>query len=283
MKTVTKMSAVFGAIAMLSGCASNYDVAGVSAMSDKGDAFASALHKRYIERAEFEVGEGDWASVGFFNSRAEMAANGEAPAAQMPSDRNLKVDANDIAQSYETLSAALKTNAPQVTPDACALSQTWFEHWMEQSAEGHQPTHVTAARSEFEKAMPNCKGEVAAMPAPAPMPSAMSASFLIYFDHNSSDLTKNGKLITAIASRVGMNAYASRAVLVGHTDSSGASAYNVALSQKRAQTVADAMLANGFPAAEVRSAHAGEKDLMVKTGDGVREGKNRRVEIRFEK
>ena len=276
MNKITKVSAVFGAIAMLSGCASNYDVPQVAAMADKGDAFASALHKRYIERAEFE------ASVGFFTTRAKMAANGEAPAVQMPSDRNLKIDVNDIAQSYETLTAALKTNAPQVAPDACALSQTWFEHWMEQSAEGHQPGHVVIARSAYKKAIPDCKGEVA-MAKPAPMPSAMSASFIVYFDHDSSALTKEGKTIVNLASGVGMGAYASRAVLVGRTDSSGASAYNMALSQKRAQVVADAMLAKGFPAAEVRSSHAGETDLRVKTGDGVREGQNRVVEIRFER
>lgn len=275
MKTVIKASAVLGTVALLAGCSTNYNVAQVSAMADQGGAFASALHKRYIERAEFEVGEGDWASVGFFNNRAEMAAMGNAPEVQMTSDRSLKVDVSAIGSAYATLSAALKTNAPQAAPDACARAQTWFEHWMEQSAEGHQPDHIATARSGFEQAMPECKGEAMAMP----MPSAMSASFIVYFDHNSADLNAQANVITGLAAGVGMRAYASRAVLVGHTDTSGASAYNMALSERRAQAVAKALLANGMPAAEVRSSHAGESSPQVTTADGVREGMNRRVEI----
>lgn len=284
MKAITKISATLGVTAMLASCASNYDVARVSGMTDQGGAFATALHKRYVERAQFEVNEGDWASVKFFNTRAEMAALGDVPAVQSANDRDLKVDLNDINLAYNTLSGALKTSAPQVTPDACARAQTWFEHWMEQAAEGHQPDHILAARSGFDLAMPECKGEMPVVkPMVKPVSTAMSASFIVYFDHNSAELTPSANVIVGLATGVGMDAYASRAVLVGHTDTSGASAYNVALSQKRAQAVADAMLAKGMPAAEVRASHAGESDPKVATGDNVREGLNRRVVIMFER
>ena len=284
MKAITKISATLGVTVMLASCASNYDVAQVSGMKDQGGAFASALHKRYIERAEFEVNEGDWASVGFFNTRAEMSAMGDVPAVQSANERNLKVDVNDINRAYNALTSALKTSAPQVTPDACARAQTWFEHWMEQAAEGHQPDHISAARSGFDTAMPECKGDMPMVkPMVKPMSNAMSASFIVYFDHNSAELTPSANVIVGLAAGVGMDAYASRAVLVGHTDTSGASAYNNALSQKRAQAVAAALLAKGMPAAEVRSSHAGETDLKVETGDNVREGQNRRVVIMFER
>lgn len=279
MKTVIKSGAVLGAVlgasALLSGCATNYNVAEVSAMTDQGGAFASALHKRYVERAEFEVGEGDWASVGFFNSRAEMSAMGDAPVVQAPSERNLKADISAIGGAYGALTGALKTNAPQAAPDACARAQTWFEHWMEQSAEGHQPDHIATARAGFEKAMPDCRGDVM----PAPM-AGMPGSFIIHFDHNSAEITPVSKFILGIAASSGKGAHASRASLIGHTDSSGSSAYNTALSQKRAQAVAKALTAMGMPAAQ---SSKGEAQLEVDTGDGVREGLNRRVEIIFER
>ena len=276
MKTIIKASAVLGAVAMLAGCANTYDVAKVSAMADQGGGFASALHKRYIERAEFELGEGDWASVGFFNSRAEMSAMGDAPIVQAPSDRSLKADTSAIGGAYGALTGALKTNAPQVAPDACARAQTWFEHWMEQAEEGHQPDHIATARAGFDKAMPECKGDT--KPMAKPMPN-MPGSYIIYFDHNSAEITSESKFVLGIAASVGKGAHASRANLIGHTDSSGNAAYNTALSQKRAQAVAKALGALGMPTTQ---SSMGETHLEVNTGDGVREGKNRRVEIIFE-
>jgi len=281
MKTVIKAGAVLGTVALLAGCSTNYNVAEVSAMADQGGAFASALHKRYIERAEFENNEGDWPSVGFFNSRAEMAAMGNAPEVQMTSDRNLKVDVSAIDSAYATLSAALKTNAPQAAPDACARAQTWFEHWMEQSAEGHQPADIATARAGYETAISECKGDMMPMAKPMEKPMAeMPGSFIIYFDHNSAELTSVSKFVLGIAASAGKGAHAARANLIGFADRSGNSAYNLALSQKRTQAVAKALSALGMSSAQ---SSVGETNLQVMTADGVREGQNRRVEIIFQR
>lgn len=277
MKILMKASVVVGATAMLAACAGNYDVEKVSMMSDQGGAFASALHKRYVEHAQFEKGEGDWASVGFFNSRGEMAAMGEIPTAQMPSERKLKVDVAAIGQASNTLMAALKTNAPQVAPDACARAQTSFEHWMEQSEEGHQADHIANERSAFEKAMPECKGEMAmAMP-------AIPEPFIVYFTHNSAELTSAANAIIERSAKAAMAAKVKRAVLIGHTDRSGSSAYNMALSQKRAEAVAKALTSYGLPMTEIQSSHAGETSPQVATDDGMRERMNRRVEVVYER
>lgn len=275
MKILMKASVVVGTAALLSACAGNYNIEKVSMMSDSGGAFAAALHKHYVEHAQFEKGEGDWASVGFFNSRGEMAAMGKAPMAQMPSERKLKVDAAAIGQASTTLMAALKTNAPQMAPDACARAQTSFEHWMEQAEEGHQPTHIANERSAFEKAMPECKGEMVMPAIPDP--------FVVYFTHNSAELTSAANAIIERSAKAAMAAKVKRAVLIGHTDRSGSSDYNMALSQKRAEAVAAALMSYGLPKAEVQSSHAGETSPQVATDDGMRERMNRRVEVVFER
>lgn len=279
MKMVLKAGVVLGATALLAACANTYDIDKVSMMSNQGGAFASALHKRYVERAQFEKGEGNWSSVAFFNSRAEMAAMGDAPMAQMPSERNLKVDGSAINAAYNTLSAALKTNAPQTAPDACARAQTWFEHWMEQAEEGHQADHIATARGEFETAMPQCKGEMGMSMPMADLPGPL----VVYFTHDSADITSAAMSLIERAAKAAVMADAKRAVLIGHTDRSGGSAYNMALSQKRAEAVARALMMQGVPSAEIHSSHAGETSPQVKTKDGMRERMNRRVEVMFER
>jgi len=68
-----------------------------------------------------------------------------------------------------------------------------------------------------------------------------------------------------------------RLLVVGHTDTVGSNAYNDALGQRRANSVANAIKANGKEVAGATS--DGKRNLAVKTGDGVREPLNRRAVI----
>jgi hypothetical protein len=65
----------------------------------------------------------------------------------------------------------------------------------------------------------------------------------------------------------------------GHTDTSGGDAYNLALSERRADAVRQALVARGVPAGDIRASAVGENDLAVPTADGVRLEANRRVTI----
>lgn len=67
--------------------------------------------------------------------------------------------------------------------------------------------------------------------------------------------------------------------IVGHTDTSGTPEYNRALSQRRADAVADALVRRGVDRSDLTTAWRGQDDPAVATGDGVREAANRRVVI----
>ncbi len=67
--------------------------------------------------------------------------------------------------------------------------------------------------------------------------------------------------------------------VTGHADRSGSDAYNVGLSEERAQAVVNAMTSAGIPADMIASSAEGESNPRVATDDGVREPQNRRVEI----
>lgn len=101
----------------------------------------------------------------------------------------------------------------------------------------------------------------------------------IYFDYDKSNLTPQAStLIQEAASRALQNDI-DTVVVSGNTDTSGSSAYNQALSERRARVVRDALIANGVPADRVRTEAYGETNLAKPTADGVREPLNRRSEV----
>ncbi len=268
------------AMLLLSGCA--WDIAGTEKLPNQGDAFAKALQQQYIERAKFERHEEDWISVDFFTKRAEMAAAGKPPALQNPSERRLEKDVAEIGAGYKRLSEALAAGAAKSAPLACARSQAWFEHWMEQSEEGHQPQDIAWTRGEFMKAVPDCT--VAPPKQPVATPTAAGESvWRIFFAFDRSNLTPEAR---TFIDRI-VNAYQaqkpSAVQVTGHADASGPNDYNMKLSERRANTVVKALNERGVPAAVVRERAVGEEQLPKPTADGVKEPENRQVTVTFVK
>jgi hypothetical protein len=113
-------------------------------------------------------------------------------------------------------------------------------------------------------------------PAPAP---AEPGEFLIWFETNQSTLTPEGLRVVAQAAEAYKQRGAARITVNGHTDTVGSAAYNLRLSESRADTVANELIREGVPAADIITIGRGEEDLLVPTADGVAEPRNRRVEI----
>ncbi len=67
--------------------------------------------------------------------------------------------------------------------------------------------------------------------------------------------------------------------VTGHTDRSGSNAYNMGLSERRAQAVASLMGSMGISQSAITTGARGEEEPRVPTEDGVRNPQNRRVEI----
>lgn len=103
--------------------------------------------------------------------------------------------------------------------------------------------------------------------------------FTVYFDYDKANLTPQAStLIQEAASRALQNDIET-VVVSGNTDTSGSSAYNQALSERRARVVREALVANGVSADRIRSEAYGESNLAKATADGVREPLNRRSEV----
>jgi outer membrane protein OmpA-like peptidoglycan-associated protein len=67
-----------------------------------------------------------------------------------------------------------------------------------------------------------------------------------------------------------------------HTDRGGSDAYNLRLSEKRAEALRALLIRRGIPERAIRMEPMGESQPLVETPDGVSEPQNRRAEISFE-
>lgn len=112
--------------------------------------------------------------------------------------------------------------------------------------------------------------------APAPVQPRL---FVVYFDYDKSDLTADGAKVVQEAAAYYKTHGNVRVKLDGYADLSGTQAYNLPLSHRRADTVTKAMVKEGVPASAITEAWHGEENPAVPTADGVREARNRRVEI----
>ncbi len=116
-------------------------------------------------------------------------------------------------------------------------------------------------------------------PVEAPAPPPVAHSYMVFFDFNKSDLTPEAvKIVDQAAANAG-SAHVTQITCTGHTDTVGSDAYNMRLSRRRAESVAAELEAKGIPSSEIEIVAKGKHDLLVPTGDGVREPQNRRVQI----
>lgn len=116
--------------------------------------------------------------------------------------------------------------------------------------------------------------------APEPPPAAaMETQRLVFFDWDESFLTPTAQAIVDEAAADILANDIGRVDIIGHTDTSGPADYNLALGQRRAESVRARLVDNGVPNDIIFTDSRGENDLEVQTPDGVREPLNRRAEL----
>ena len=101
----------------------------------------------------------------------------------------------------------------------------------------------------------------------------------VTFDTDSSTLKPAGaNTLTGVA--MVLKEYEKTAVnVVGYTDSTGARAHNMTLSQQRADGVASALITQGVAASRIRSTGAGPDNPIASNSTTAGKAQNRRVEL----
>lgn len=129
-------------------------------------------------------------------------------------------------------------------------------------------------------AAPQPQVEMKPKPEPTPAAPKPPRNYIVFFDWDRADLRDDARQIirTAVDNLDAVGGVV-RIVLTGHADRSGPDAYNMGLSQRRANSVQKELQSLGVAKQEINTVAKGETEPLVATDDGVREPRNRRVEI----
>ncbi len=124
-----------------------------------------------------------------------------------------------------------------------------------------------------------------AAPVSAPAPGGSQeggtadGKLVLLFDTGQKSLGAENEAILDKAARLYRDARPVIMIVSGGSDSVGNPVSNLILSNQRALAVARGLVARGIPAERTQVLSKGETNPAVKTGEGVAEAANRRVEI----
>jgi outer membrane protein OmpA-like peptidoglycan-associated protein len=99
-----------------------------------------------------------------------------------------------------------------------------------------------------------------------------------YFAFDKSTLTRSGRRSLRAVAQDARTHPTLKVAIVGKASKTGSDAYNMSLSKRRADTVRDALIADGVAADQIDTRWVGDRELAVAEREGVHEPLNRVVE-----
>jgi outer membrane protein OmpA-like peptidoglycan-associated protein len=116
-------------------------------------------------------------------------------------------------------------------------------------------------------------------PQPPAVEPGPSRQFIVFFGFNKYNLTSAALRVIAEAVIAAKENGSATVVITGHTDTMGSPDFNQKLSLRRSNAVKSEMARQGVSAANISTNGKGESELLVQTGDNVKEPQNRRASI----
>lgn len=239
--------------------------------------FTEYLGSEYAALATSLDQQGRTIDAGYFADKSLVAEQGVAVPPEQNTSWAIPLEIpngfrTQLAQARTRLLAALDGGARTRAPALAARAQARYDCWTEQMEVNWQTAQSGACRSEFLAAMDQLEAKPAAAAAPGNVIG-------VYFDFNKSSLSREARqTLQQVASQLKANSGAT-VTLVGKTDLAGTDSYNMALSKRRAEAVRAELVRDGIASSRITVQWTGERQPPVPTPQGVREPRNRVVEI----
>lgn len=272
--------AALAALCLLTGCDSTSSLRELRSAAPTGDDYQKALAADYRDFAEEKEKRYDWWTSKYFADKGLLAAYGrdiepEEPARWGITDAQLP----EFTDARGKLMAAI-TNNRATQPEFTASAVVAYDQWLELAHDRWNIAAIEEARDRFFSILTKLSevytGDIQRSVSTAPVEST---STILYFPLNSDTLGDSAQGALAELVRYIQSAGNVTVNINGHTDRSGTDAYNMALSERRARHVLAALKAAGVNEKLLSYFAFGESDPAVPTADGVKEPRNRRVEV----
>ncbi|MBL6953154.1 MAG: OmpA family protein [Alphaproteobacteria bacterium] len=287
----------FIAAVVLTACTSGMQLEKAKMAGPGGSPFNFNLYGGYIGLSQMEFDEADYEDSDVFADRAMKASKGGKVKPEGFKKRKIPASKmTELRRARGKLMIALAQGGRENYPNLAAKAQVQFDCWMQEQEENLQPKDIAACRSGFMSTMAKLHKAMAPkqmmamkksmmkkpMMAKMPDPADVDGIYIVFFDFNSNKLSAAAQQILRKVAADFKVAKPSGMTLTGHSDMAGASKYNTALSRKRLDAVSGYLLNMGVPRTALLPSSYGETKPLVPTKDGMREKRNRRVEIIFQ-
>jgi OmpA-OmpF porin, OOP family len=240
--------------------------------------FTAALTSEYAALAASLDHQGDVVDADYFARKGLAAASGTVVPPEQNANWAIPLEQpygfrTKLAQARTRLLAALDGGARSRAPALAARAQVNYDCWTERMEDDWQTAQNGACATNFLAAMEELEAKPAAAVAPAP------ANLVnVFFEFDRSRLTREARqIVTQVANQ--MKAGNLSATLVGKADLTGSDKYDLAIGRRRAEAVAAELVHDGVAKSRITVQSVGKREPPVKTAEGVREPRNRVVEI----
>jgi OOP family OmpA-OmpF porin len=226
---------------------------------------------------------GDWVDSDYFGRKGLAAKDGDVVVPEQNGNWLVPLQVplatrDELATGRTRLVAALDAGGRDRFPALAARAQSRYDCWVERMEDDWKTASDGDCHKEFVAALGQLEANLQHQPAAAPPPP--TRQFNVYFDFDKANLTPEGqRIVELVASQVKSDQ--ATVVLVGKADLSGTDSYNLGLSKRRADAVHNALAALGVPRSHIEERYVGMREPPVPTAPGVREPRNRVVEISF--
>jgi len=197
----------------------------------------------------------------------------------------ISLDRDELSEAKAAIEAARVAGAEKCAPDELSDAQVALyqaAHELSENVHTDEPAELMdkakkRAGDALEKTR-HCGPKP--KPKPKPKPEIISLPG-VHFEYDSAKLTRKSMFILNGAVRTLKAHPRIRAEVAAYTDSRGSDSYNQRLSQRRAQSVLDYLVAKGVTANHLSPKGYGESDPVADNTTDEGRAKNRRVELRI--
>ncbi|HVA11981.1 MAG TPA: OmpA family protein [Stellaceae bacterium] len=227
------------------------------------------------------VYRGDWVDVDYFARKGMAAEHGALVPPEDNANWAIPLEQpygfrTQMAQARVRLVTDLDHGGRDRFPGLAARAQVAYDCWLERTEDDWAKQFNGACHKDFIAtitALEQALNGRAAAPAPG------AHQYNVYFEFDRSTLTPEGRQVVDTVAQAAKSDHDVHLRLVGKADLTGTDPYNMALSHRRADAVRATLRADGVDNSRIEESWDGFRNPPVPTAPGVREPRNRVVEV----